>query len=160
MQASFALLDAVFGRRKKGVKYLRRLLIGHKVTPLTYLYGPGAPEFMKWLSVLSAHPAIVNRAGRRESLYGQRLVMRYLPELSPELLEDHLVFGLGGLKQLYICQQQPALLEGVEDAKVAAFKVGYFDFDAVIQEVPMFVRLLLKEVDYQGRPRTNFSLGI
>lgn len=160
MQTTFALLEAVFGRKKKGVKYLRRLLFGHKPCPITYLHGAGAQEFGEWLKVLSSQTAIISRASRRKSLYDQYLCYRQIYALTPQLLEDHLVYAIQGQKQLITCELTPILLSGIEDPEVAVFEVASYPCDEIKAEVPIFVQLLLDEVDYWGRPNPDFLLSI
>ncbi len=162
MQIALAALENIFGHQKKGVKYLRRLFISRKPCPILYLFSQKrqALDFVGFLLSLASQRKIAAKMEARQQSLGQVFSYQSVQKLTASVLEEHLVRRVRGAKMVVLCEEYPWLLANLEDEAVLFLEIKDFDLQSVLGEVEVFSNLLLKEIGFDGRPNTEFKLGI
>jgi hypothetical protein len=163
MQNTLALLEEVFGHQKKGVKYLRRLLCSRKPCPIVYVFSQQhhkALDFGRFVLSLASQREISKRLESRRLDFGQNFLYQNLTSLNPRTFEDHLLMFHKGFKIVAICENYPWLVFDSQDEKLAFLEIKEFDLQLVLDELDVFADLLLKKIGFDGKPNSEFTLGL
>jgi hypothetical protein len=148
MKHTKRLLKQVFGKKKTGIKYIKRMLRRDKDAPSLFIYSTDGDEassqFLDWLATIaSSHSVIVPEDDfhhdRGHSSVHSNILVDNVHEVSDPLIEK-VVKTRGRKKRIVVAsKRRPKALDYVSDPSLIVADVEEFNLNAVKSEIPDFI---------------------
>lgn len=148
MKQTKRLLKRVFGNKKTGVKYIRRLLRRDKDAPSLFVYsadgGKASSQFLEWLATLaSSHSAVINEhefhRDQGHSDEHANVLIDGVHEVSDPLIEKVVKTRNHRKRIIVASKKRPKALDYVSDPSLLIGSVDDFDLMAAKNEIPTFL---------------------